>query len=97
MSRPRACELSAALERHVNPPGGMFITVSDTGIWWVITDDLDAADVAGLDLALTLALDDGYTAITTRGLVGRFQGVPVRVAYEHAPASTPRRHLEVVS
>ena len=97
MSRPRACELSAILERHVNPPAGMFVTVSDTGIWWVITDELDACDVAALDLALTLALDDDHTAITSRGLVGRFQGVPVRVAYSNAPAHTPRRHLEVVS
>jgi hypothetical protein len=97
MSRPRNCEISAALERAVDAPAGMFVTIGAESISWIVTEEIDAADVAALDLALTMALDAGYTGLTRDGVAGRIQGVPIRVAYAAAESVTGGRHRAVVS
>jgi len=96
VSRARNCELSAALERRVNPPAGMFATIGEHSISWIVTEELEPADVAALDLALTLALDDGYTGLTRDGIAGRISGVDIRVAYSNTVGATAGRHLAVV-
>jgi hypothetical protein len=96
VSRPHNCHLSAALERQVNAPAGMFVTIGADSISWIVTEEIDAADVAALDLALTRALDAGYTGLTRDGVAGRIQGVPIRVAYTAAESVTGGRHLAVV-
>jgi hypothetical protein len=92
MSRPRNCEISAALERAINAPVGMFATIGPDTIAWVITEELDAGEVAAIDLALAAALDDGYTSLVRDGVAGRIHGVPFRVAY----AAVVMRPLAVV-
>jgi hypothetical protein len=96
MSRARNCELSAVLERRVNPPAGMFATIGEHSIAWIVTEELEPADVAALDLALTLALDDGYTGLTRDGIAGRISGVDIRVAYSNTTADVAGRHLAEV-
>jgi hypothetical protein len=96
VSRPRNCELSAALERKVDAPADMFVSIGASGIWWAVTDVLDAAEVTALDVALTRHLDAGYTGITRDGLAGRIDGVPFRVTYAAQVAPGANRHLAVV-
>jgi hypothetical protein len=95
MTRTGNCLVSAALERAVNAPEGMFVTIGTHGIWWVVTDELDPADATRLDLALNAALDAGYTSITRDGLSGRIDGIPIRLAHAGVNAVTGR-HLSAV-
>ena len=100
MSRPRNCEVSAALERQVGAPAGMFVTVTEEGVGWLVIEELDRVDRMSLTERLLRALDDGYTEVGVGIVRGRFQGVrfscTVRVPAQPAHPSLGGRHLAVV-
>jgi hypothetical protein len=100
MSRAHNCELSAALERQVGAPAGMFVTVTEEGVGWLVIEELDGVDRMTLTEALVRTLDDGYTEIGVGTIRGRFQGVrfscTVRVPTQTVHPSMSGRHLAVV-
>jgi hypothetical protein len=100
MSRAHNCELSAVLERQVGAPAGMFVTVTEDGVGWLVIEELEGVERMALTEALVRVLDDGYTEIGVGTVRGRFQGVrfscTIRVPAQTAHPSLSARHLAVV-
>jgi hypothetical protein len=100
VSRARNCEISAALERQVGTPAGMFVTVTEDGVGWLVIEEPDGTDREALTEALVRALDDGHTEIGVGIVLGRFQGVrfscTIRVPAQPVHPSLGGRHLAVV-